>query len=569
MKKYILILSIALSLIGCNNSGSDSNSNTLNQTSKLNDGGSVSYLTTPQTISPSQPLKTTIQVNGISGTVYTINYIVNNVESIDAQPQIITNPTPCIITGSGSCNITVSMGNAGNSTYSITPNVYINNNLVSNNLPLAITTSNSNAPSAQWLASNLQQFLANSGLTGYKIANNTFYLNETSYYIGSNDTSSIVIALDLNTQQWKNVTFNLNLSSAARITQLNNKLYVFDQNNLYIFNNDNWQLIGNIPSEYTLANIVASTNNNFILILANNNTQSIIYQIENNQLKELTTLNGSFYGLIIDNANNSWIIYNQTNYIVSSNTQKVLSFPTLAPQTYGYIEDYAGGVFVYSSYLCNSDTCTQISGIIPTATNPTSQPYNFVNQALNNGNWYVLSNSIGYRSQDNYYTCDLNSTTAIASNCHKVAESPVNEDPNTRFGYIKINNDALPMGINMAFNYYIIVNNQWTNIAPQANDSMGSGSVYSYCTFTPTTSILMAVNSQSNTYYSMPNSNTWAKLDRPTNTTAATPIGSYNMTGNTYNIELYGLSSFNYSNSTGITEVYTYKYHQNCSKTFN
>lgn len=163
MKKLVYAL-LCMSLASCgggssNGDGNNTNPIEPNQTSDLTTGGTVTYLTTPSTISPSQPINTSITINGTNGTQYTVSYGVNQANTAKLQnlkasnqPTVTTSPEPCIINGSGSCSVSISTGSAYNGIYSLVANVYVNGTLASNNEPLEINVSGSPQPSIQHYA---------------------------------------------------------------------------------------------------------------------------------------------------------------------------------------------------------------------------------------------------------------------------------------------------------------------------------------------------------------------------------------------------------------------------------
>lgn len=165
MKNLLILFAssvLSLSLTACasgssssSSSGSD-NGNIVqpNQITPLTGGGTVSYLTTPENISPEKSIVTEVAVNGIPDTVYTITYDIGlqmaanklQLQANSNLPSVVTTPSPCVITGSGVCQVNIGSGNAYDGVYAIISKVTVNGTVVSNNEPLLITVTGAPQP---------------------------------------------------------------------------------------------------------------------------------------------------------------------------------------------------------------------------------------------------------------------------------------------------------------------------------------------------------------------------------------------------------------------------------------
>lgn len=144
MKKYNLAaLSLcALIITACGGGGGGGNSssptqNPNNTTETLPNGAVANYTTVAQTITNNQPVNSTIIIQSPesqSATIYTVTYSVankstsakfNHATQLDygVAPTVTTVPAPCVITGTGSCEVTISSDGSPNGVFEITGNI--------------------------------------------------------------------------------------------------------------------------------------------------------------------------------------------------------------------------------------------------------------------------------------------------------------------------------------------------------------------------------------------------------------------------------------------------------------
>lgn len=432
------------------------------------------------------------------------------------------------------------------------------------------------SPSSQWVDSGLKNFLNTTDLTSYNFDTvNMIDTQQKLYLVGSNGTQKAIISFDLNKQVWSNVTYGLNsydVTLKVPTTNSNSPVYAISNNTLYVLGSNSWQQVGSIPNGYTIKDLYGNSNANFILLLVNNGTNSIVYQVNGTSLVSTATINFAANGLSISNSINQWVAYNNDNYAFSSALSNILNLPSI-PDNYRYILSNAGSAFIYQKYLCTFTGCKEITGASPAPMDTIS--YRFTNATMSNAGVSLSSNVIGYNSGSNYYTCDLNTQTAVASNCNALASYT----GNYLFAghYVSINNSSLSLGRSLeSFSYYTIINDTWTNISPTTKPDEYFGFGISYCPYNPTSSILYASGTSftkdyskaiDSGYYADPFSNEWINLNVPDGGDFSTVGLVTSTSGSTITQNNYGFKSIKSENGY-ISNLYTYKYDAPCSKTY-
>lgn len=448
----------------------------------------------------------------------------------------------------------------------------------SNSSPTPAPTIVPPAPSSQWVDSGLKTFLNSSDLISYNFDTSNIIDNQQKLYLtGSNGTQKAIIAFDLNSQMWSNVTYGLNNSDVTlKLPYLNgnSQVYATSNNQLYVLGTNSWQAVGTIPNGYRIQALSGNDSRSFTLLLVTNGTNSIVYRVNGTNLTSIATLN--FVATQISIANdNKWIAYSDDKYILSSDTASILNLPYVSNPSNRYISSNAGTEFIYQGYLCNATGCTQITGASPNILPSTN--YSFVSASLSNSVSILHTNTIGYNSGKNYYTCDFNNQTAVASNCIPVAPYVGESEFVGIYSNINNNNVSIGRSINRIPNLYTIIDNTWTNIVPTTKpNNVDLLYALPYCIYNPTSSISYAITTQfidnytkliTNAYYAEPFGNEWVSLNVPDNGDFSTVGNISSVDNSTITIKTYGFKSITSQNGH-VVDLYTYKYNAPCSKTF-
>ena len=183
MKKInlILIYLFVFTLTACGSGGGGSSNTTpvptptptpWNTTTLLPNGATANYNTTPQTLALNQPANSAIIIQSPESqysTIYTITYSINNVISYNSltnaattaqttgsEPTVTTNPTPCIITGNGSCELAITADASTTGRFEITGNVSTNTGINQTLQPLIVIAAPTPTPTP---TSTLQNYL--------------------------------------------------------------------------------------------------------------------------------------------------------------------------------------------------------------------------------------------------------------------------------------------------------------------------------------------------------------------------------------------------------------------------
>lgn len=137
-------------------------SNPENTTTLLSNGATANYNTISQTVAVNQPINSTIMIQSPesqNSTIYTVTYSVANelnsaitkvakIAQTGSAPIVTTTPTPCVITGNGSCEVTISADNSTNGSFEITGNIYTNTGVNQALQTLLVTASSNPTPTS-------------------------------------------------------------------------------------------------------------------------------------------------------------------------------------------------------------------------------------------------------------------------------------------------------------------------------------------------------------------------------------------------------------------------------------
>lgn len=630
MRKLVYAL-LCMSLASCgggNSSGGDGNnpkSIEPNQTSELTTGGTVTYLTTPSTISPSQPINTSITINGTNGTQYTVSYGVNQANTAKLQnlkasnqPTVTTSPEPCIINGSGSCSVSISTGSAYNGIYSLVANVYVNGTLVSNNEPLQITVTGKTpepqpTPNNNWISTGLKDFITNNNLSNYTFRpNQNLQNNGYMYYHGTNGNNNVILEYDLNKNSWTNITLNLNQltnNMGYYLFVVNNQLIAQTTNSLFMFSNNTWSLIGSVANGYTITNYTTAgnrytwhNNNHLGFLASDSNNNYKVYILSNNQLidKTPTPIHSTEYlsGIVLSGTTPiEWLVTNGYGvYYMNSIDPIVID-----------TDDYNGsGVYSFANnkfiiqldnqYLCTASGCHIITGQ-GFDLNQARMPAIFSSMTLSNGNIqyspdyisFMLNDSLGILTN---YTCKI-SDEGVLSNCSMVGNSitPILPQPQgyhdeaLQMFYSTINGVGIAIGERSTgssdsgrdsnlYGYYQFNGQQWVDTAPNYFDlvSLNNFSIYGLCPYNTNTPLILtnydhysSSPKTGNSYISYHGQ--WVDISSPNGDTVQPIISNTITTGKYIDNQIYGFYAESFVNYN-VEEVFVNNYQYSCSQQF-
>ncbi len=544
----LLISAVTVTACGGGSSSSGSAVNPLT-TTVLPNGAVAEYQTATANISLNNPLSTTITINSPESQAET-QYIVSYRSAVEQRAtlsrlkvfsvkqeasglNIVTNPEPCVIKGSGSCQITISaIDSTTDGAYIVTPNVtYPGASQDLQSLTVSVggitptpTPTPIPIPEGAWIDGHFRDFVTTQNLENYSFSPNA-QLGNNLYFRGESEGKVAIIAWNSGTNAWTNLTYNLD-GFVSYLFVANNTIYApSPTGGLYYLNGEQWTKIENpatadgyVIFNTEIGNFVSGNAGSSIGLLAQSTIDRSKYKVfrlnnsnalVDDTISPLVFSGGNSPSLMIDSNNsNNWVVVGQNEYYFKDGSKQ-----TVTASNFFHEYSMADGKFIAYTYndtntnnkvyICDIDSCHQVNGLISGSLSIDSPTFNHA--TLVGGIGRVSTYNISYQLNNKQtgeikvYDCSLSSQ--YQASCAQVGNSisPVisgseSQSYDNHIIYRKINNATYSNSFSYAYSdgnfigdnsygygYTLLNNNQWQNMAPDYSSYLNSSpSSYSY-----------------------------------------------------------------------------------------